>query len=146
MSVEILGLERHIEDVGRGQPRLLIASYMLAAAALRRRLNRVAAQPNVIGIPAFDQWLTQAILGTYRWALVQLSEVRQWVSGQGKCCSQSTTPEALSAFHNLKGVCAASQDGCRKRLADVLEEIDDAIHRLSETRNRIEHVLWPCPR
>jgi hypothetical protein len=143
MSAELFELERQLQDVQRGQPRVLVASYLLAAAALRNHLNRVSARPSVIGIAAFDRLLAESTLEAYRWAVVQLAEVRHCMSGQGKCRFQPTPPDALSVFHDLSRVCAVSDDLSRERLVDTLNAIDDAIDRLIDTRTRIEHVMWP---
>jgi len=67
MSVEILRLERSVEDGGRGEPRLLMASYLLAAVTLRDQLIRISGSPeSITEIPCFGRFLAEATLGAYR--------------------------------------------------------------------------------
>jgi hypothetical protein len=143
MSVQILRLETLLEDIEREPYQALSASYVKAAIVLRDLLVRASGVPNVLAdeMPSFDHRLSEAVLWAYRWAVVQLSELRQFIAKPVPTGSRSIPLEALSVFHDLSDLCAASgRSSDANVLVQTLRAVDDTLYRLIELRDRIEHV------
>jgi len=148
MSVRIIRLEVQLEEVDAGRAQPLFVSYMRWAIVLRNLLTRASGLADVLPevIPSFEQLLTEAILWGYRWAVSQLVDVRRLCDGQLQPASRSIPLEALSVFHDLSELCAASAIPADAQFIKTLHAIDHALYRLISIRDRLEQILRTEPR
>jgi len=142
MSVQILRLEGHLEELPPGRLQSLVSSYLRSAIVLRDLLVRVSSLPDVApkSVSSFDRRLTEATLWVYRWAVFQLVAVRHRFGAREATGTRAIPLGALSAFHELGELCASSCNADARYISSLLA-IDDAIYRLIETWDGIEEML-----
>jgi len=142
MSVQILRLEGHLEELPPERLQALVSSYLRSAIVLRDLLVRASCLPHAAprSVSSFDRRLTEATLWAYHWAVFQLVAVRHHFGAREATETRAIPLGALSAFHELGELCASSCN-VDARYISALLAIDDAIYRLIESWDGIEEML-----
>jgi len=132
VSVQIQRLEALLESTDATPLRALATSYMRAAIILRELLVRVSGMPNVVPepIPSFEHLLEDAIRWAYRWAVVQVAEVREFLEAPVSTGSQSRAHScALESAHphvppDVPDDATLVARACRDSLCPVLSRME----------------------